>query len=303
MLRRLIQILSLLVCVAFTSSFSQELQFDDDSTETPSDTPRLISNLNITAPLVIETDEDKSMRWLIVSGGASESNGVISKPILEADGNAGSFTFRIDGVDTTSYLGSQMQRDHGQYPIQYQVEFVDSQSIYISGRTLPYDEINSYYAFDSDVYHLEFIFAEKVPVAELIKDTESQPKAAKTTATSQEPQIKKPLKKLNWSSSAMMPRLFDAIKIAGAVLVLILLVLVIVFLLKKIRVTKPSQTGNFAEMLDGKTAEGLAESTQKADEPEVLSPEQKEEKIRTLMETEGISYDEAALRIQYTSMQ
>ncbi len=38
------------------------------------------------------------------------------------------------------------------------------------------------------------------------------------------------------------------------------------------------------------------------EEPLIMTAEMREERIRNMMESEGVSYDEAALRIQYEAM-
>lgn len=286
--------LLLAVCIPLTAKDSILINPSDAST----DDADSFALSKITPAIIIDTKEDKTHRWVTISGGMSDSLGSIPKPILLTDGNAGSFSLELSGVDTSTYLGTRMYRDHGHYPMQFQVELLDSNAILISGKTLPYDEISSHYSFDREAYVLEFTF-------EIPQTSAAVAKTNIKSVTSDNPGIvEKPAQKsdLKRSSVDLMAMLYNAIIIAGAALGMVILVLLVILILKKIRTPQTVEQRHFADVLDTKAVASSIESSDSPIDPDILTPEIREEKIRGLMEAESISYDEAALRVQYESM-
>ncbi len=254
------------------------------------------TELQFTQALVIQSDEDETMRWVSISPGSVSADSILHYPIFVADANEGSFSLQIVGLDTAAYLGNRMLRDSGHFPIHYQVDLLDSLVIQISGKTLPYDDVHYYYSFDRDEYRLEFIFEDQeVKIGTHLQAPNHVEMAVETTPA-----------KLNYNiiagkTSDFKKMLLNSVYIALAALVL---TLILYFMLKSFRKKTSPGLGsaeNFADMLD-KKAELERPVIEGNTEQNVLTPESKEEKIRNLMDTEKLSYDEAALRVQYQTM-
>ncbi len=275
-----------------------KLELIEPASELPLDTtPRF----GITAALQILTGEDDARRWLSVSNGDQFSLQGVTQPEYETNANAGSFSLRLFGMDTTAYLGRRMVRDHGHFPIHFNVEFADSQTLIISGRTLPYDDIACIYSFDRDEYRLELIFKEQSP--RLISATPTENLGNIDSSNSATPiDIQQPTDEKSTSQPlAYQAMLIDSILIAAIGLGLILLLLGGFLLIKKIRKNQKKST-NFADVMAKKAAESETGKESIPEEPLILTAEMREERIRNMMESKGVSYDEAALRIQYEAM-
>ena len=300
-------ILPFVMLFTLTFSFAQENlnAMDNASSSESLKTPNHSSddNFEITPALLIETGENKSRRWITISGGISDSSRGVTRPILEMDGNDGSFSWVISGMDTATYLGSRLHRAPGHFPVQYQVDFIDSESIVIRGKTLPFDDIKNYYSFTNNIYRLEFVFSENLRTIPPV-GSEGQ-KTNPTPIQSDRPDSKMSLSDAMDSSrsDALMSMLYNAIIIAGGGLVIVLLLLVIILLFRKLRRQKgETASQHFSKVLDDKTQGDVAQVEQNPAELDIMTPELREEKIRMLMESDGISYDEAALRVQYETM-
>jgi len=257
-------------------------------------------DIQLTQAIVIQSGEDDFMRWVSISPGSRTADSRLPYPVLLTDANAGSFTLQILDLDTTAYLGSRMLRDHGHFPIHYRIDFPDSSGIQISGKTLPYDDISCFYSFDRDEYRIEFVFKDQAEKKITTPQGKQNP-----VVLSNAPNNGAASQKLNRNimagkASEFKGMLLNSIYIALAALGLTVLVYFLMKYLKEKMKTKPIAGHNFADLLDEKADASNQDSVNK--EPEILTPQLKEEKIRVLMDVEKLSYDEAALRVQYQTM-
>ncbi len=285
----------------FSLSHSQDSLGLSDSSVSKVDGLELNSDtsdfeLNLTSALMIECGESPGLRWISIATGPSDTTLHIRKPEYVTDANAGSFEIIFSGVDTSTYLGDRMYRGHGSYPIHYQVTFIDSQTLSITGKTLPYDDIRLNYSFDMAEYRIDFEFQDiESGITDITEAANAAVPHAPVNAT-------KTSDVMGESLEPFMDMLYDAVLLAAAALLIILLILVIILMVRKIRKTKPVPSGNFSEMLDSKAAPTDSEAPVVSEEAVVFTTEMREEKIRALMEQEKVSYDEAALRVQYEMM-
>lgn len=270
--------------------------------------PPILSNVDqvpeaFTPVLVtIVCEEDRSKRWISIAGGTSPRSQSMIQPDYETDAGEGSFTISLRGIDTVAYLGSRMHRGYGHYPIQYEVIYPDSHTVIIRGKTLPFDDVRCYYSFELQEYRLEFIFNDRG--APLVAQSKVDRAAQKTTNPPNQDSERVTTNHPGTSSSLGSSKslLLNSTLIATVGVGFVLLVIGLMILGKRRRARKAAADPNFAEVLDSKSGGNKAVEAANSGEPEVLTVEMREEKIRTLMESQNVSYDEAALRIQYETM-
>jgi len=277
--------------------FSQTAAILPDSLA--NDTLLTDNQMQVTPAFKLESGESAEQRWIVITASVPQLAESIRKPIIMTNGSTGEFSWCLDGVDTTTYLGNRMLQDHGHYPIYYTVQFPASNTIMIQGKTLPYDDMNCFYSFQREEYRLEFLFAgdqqtDLAGSAPLLKtDVDKINKTKQLTSSTNHP---------TQSESAAYFELFmKALRIASIALIVVVLLLLGYFLVRSLRRQTASFSKPFSAVLDDKT---IAESGQinTGGEALVLTPEQQEEQIRQLMERDSIGYDEAALRVQYASL-
>ncbi|MEA3286018.1 MAG: hypothetical protein U9Q77_01395 [Candidatus Marinimicrobia bacterium] len=253
--------------------------------------------------LRINSGEDSSRRWLSISGEGLNSGSTLLYPIYETNGNEGSFWIKLTGFETSAYLGNRMLRDHGQYPIHFQVDLIDSQTVAITGKTLPYDDVRCTYSFDLDEYRLEFIFHESTPMQLFDPASPNQPShdSNLSFASGEGRSIASGTTHRN-STKKVWGMLKDSVMIASSVLGLVLLILGIILTIIKMKQKWPAKSQKFADVLGRKAQNDDHVPEVDNDVPPVNTPEIQEARIRELMQTDNISYDEASLRIQYQTM-
>ncbi len=268
------------------------------------DSPHLPKNLALKMPitpaLLIQTDESSTRRWITISMGDLDSSLTPLRPNYVADGNLGSFSVELEGFDLNAYLEPKWQRIYGKYPLQYEVEFVDSLRIKIKGRTLPFISMECSYLFNRNEYRIEFIYQDRTLTGFSLSSHEIQKIDSAFGGTSQGSAKRAFENSQGLRSARLKPLLYNSLYIAGGAIALVFAVLISIMILKKMKARKIDP--NFADMLDTKTPPILEQTPPVVDEPEILTPEMREEKIRSLMASDSISYDEAALRVQYESL-
>lgn len=273
-----------------------------DSTGSGEDTDQPMAGM--LQAIVIKSGENDTSRWVSVAVDRAHLIQGIHYPTIETDANAGSFDIELYNLDSNAYLGSDLIQDSGKFPIQYKVEFPDSLTLHIQGQVLPYDDISTSYSFDKDEYRIEFIF--KNQSQKLFKQAQEMPQEQKVVSAHAEPspeydtQLNHNLiDKKTSEFKAMLKRSVMLATIAlGATLFLFFL---IVFVKKQLR-HKSTLDQNFSEVLDEKVDAPESDDNGGEPGPTIMTPELKEERIRNLMENDKLSYDEAALRVQYEQM-
>ncbi len=214
------------------------------------------------------------------------------EPRLQLEAASGKFQITFPGLDTTRFLGPRFLRAEGQLPLHLNVFFPDDSSIVLRGRTVPFDDIALYYRFDNQRYVLEiFRFgserASGTTILERSWRSARQPVAdlqnlpEKTSASRRESSVPA-------SREALLRMLKLGAGISGA-LTLVLLGLVWTRYRKTSHPGKPSGPTELAgsEPVSVEPSPPGEESTR----------EDREERIRTVMQQLSITYDEAALRV------
>lgn len=274
-----------------------------DDSDSMSVTAVTSSNLAITQAFVVSSAEDRSRRWLNISPGIIPESKGLATPTIETDANKGTFSFVLSGVDSGSYLGNRMLRENGHFPIHFEVAFSNPEEVTIKGRTLPFDDVNCFYSFVTNEYVVELIF--------VAPQSAPKPNDKIITRKSSNKQVQgnesKPGRTLaaarNTSISDLRAKIIDVVFIAAGALGLVILLLLIILLIKKITQKNGQGSEDFSQVLAEKTtSRPHASQTKNRVEGETARVETREEKVRRIMETQNISYDEAALRIDYEMM-
>ncbi len=257
----------------------------------PSDTLMRIKN--------IECGEDKSTRWISVSIGTFNSTNTPIAPLYYTDAIEGHFSLELAGVDPTTYTDSRLVRDHGNYPIQYQVISKTPQSLVITGKTVPYDRVISHYSFNQNKYYFAFIFSKHLQGSNS-KSPDENLIGVLTTPSQGHPLGTVKSSGMVLENASTYSSIFkDSELIIGFVLVTILIAVGAFLLGSKISNRKKVSAQGFTDVFEEKTAVNDSQ-IEKVDEDSQLSEKNSHEmKIRGLMESNKISYDEAALRVQY----
>ncbi len=256
------------------------------------------ASLNLIKAVAIRTGEDLERRWLRISLGSPSAGSDFQRPLIETNANEGIFALTLSGIDTAAYLGNRMLRDHGQYPIQFQVEFSDSQTVMISGKTLPFDDVQYYYSFDQEAYRLDFIFDDP----NLFLTSDMREPRQSLDANSRNIHEPEELPTVGKGAATIKQKLIDAVIMAALILGAILLIFGVIVFVSKNKRDRQENTREFSDVLEEKSENNENIMVATSLEPLVLTAEAREEKIRELMRSDDISYDEAALRIQYETM-
>jgi len=258
------------------------------------------ADFELTQAVIVQTDESSTRRWISISTGALVSGQNVMHPAYTADSATGNFSFILDGVDTTAYLGHRKQRDTGYFPIQYEITFPDSERIAIRGRTLPFSDASCYYSFDLNDYRLDFSFKKLDQPANPMNSSAGNLAKIGLEAKTPETGLGVEGDHRRPNADRISPLFYNALFVAGAAMTLVLLVFIGVLMIRKMKQNKTTHT--FAEFMDAKSPPEIDEAPIGNPAAEILTPELREEKIRALMVSENISYDEAALRVQYESL-
>ena len=263
--------------------------------------PELMSSkLLITPAVILKTGESDARRWISISMGHLDSSLIPLRPEYTADGSRGSFSVELAGLDPDAFLESKWQRVYGMYPLQYEVEFVDSVHIKIKGRTLPFVDMECSYSFNRNEYRIEFNY-EGLDLTGSLTDSQGGQKNDLVMGGTSEGAAQQAFEVSQGIRSAkLMPLLYNSMYIAVGAVILVFAILLGIQMYKKIKARKSDHT--FADMLDAKSPPIQEEKPAVLKEPEILTPEMREDKIRAMMASDTISYDEAALRVQYESM-
>ena len=257
----------------------------------PSDTLIHIKN--------IECEEDMSTRWISVSLGSGNSTHTPIVPYYKADAVEGSFSLELVGVDPTTYTDSRLVRDHGNYPIQYQVTSVTPRSMVITGKTIPYDSVNCYYSFNQNKYYYAFMFNRQLEGSYTKSPDENINGILSTSSQGHSVgSVKSP--GIALENASMYTSIFrDSELIIGFVLVTIFIAVCAFLIGIKMSNRKHASAQDFAGVLEEKTSAKDTEIEKVEEDPQLSEKNLHEKKIRGLMESKKISYDEAALRVQY----
>ena len=296
-----------IILLFFVLSFSL-VKAQDSTVKTeiipPHDAPSQLVHIDFPSETLmhvknIECGEDKSTRWISVSLGSDNSTHTPIVPIYEADAVEGSFSLELIGVDPTTYTDSRLVRDHGNYPIQYQVITTTPRSMVITGITIPYDSVNCYYSFNQNKYYYAFMFNRQLE-GSYTKSPAEKLNGILSTSSKGHPagSVKSP--GIALKNVAMYASIFrDSELIIGFVLVTIFIAVCAFLIGRKMSNRKHASAQDFAGVLEEKTSAKDTKIEKVEEDPQLSEKNLHEKKIRGLMESKKISYDEAALRVQY----
>ena len=228
------------------------------------------------------TDETQGVRRILLNYPAATDSLPILVPTLKLNGQEGEFQFGLGPIDTTLYLGSRFRREEGEIPVHLNVFFPNDSTIYLRGKTPPFTDISVHYDFIREAYVIAVTVDQMA--REVISET-FQPKQEIAPGGKIQPAGK--------TRTAYRKFLNRAIQYGSWVLLGLVAIVMALTLLRKTR--GPSAAGRQATSGAGSRSDH-AEAPPVSPEP---SPEEIEIQIRDLMTREGMSYDEAALRVQF----
>lgn len=237
--------------------------------------------------IIMKTEEFDQFRRIILTV-PYEKN---IYPEISTIPDNGKFQIKIFPVDTNDYVGRRALKKHGDYPIQLNTSFPDSTTILITGQTVPFETLIGYNVIEGDM--IIFDIYKTQPVESFFRE--------KTIALQSQNQANHPgpvlLSTVNNTTNnpgilqiirqkTVKNRVLKAVIFAGIMSLLgVTIIIITVFVIKG---DGRSRRGDAERMATDKKAKAPAGTPVGGSD---------EARIKELMESEGISYDEAAIMV------
>jgi len=201
----------------------------------------------------------------------------------------GNFQIKISPIDTSDYVGRRALKKHGNYPIQLNATFPDSTTILITGQTVPFETLVGYNVIEEnmiifDIYKtrpVESFFREKTITLQSQSPTNHTDLSMLSTVNNtNNPGILQIIQQKTVKNRVLKAVIFSGImSLLGAAIFI-----VIAFTMK----------GSGRSQHKGAERKAADREVRAQVETQIGS---EEARIKELMESEGISYDEAAIMV------
>ena len=124
--------------------------------------------------LTITTENFGNLRRIEIRMRGMDEKQTIIKPELTVDVLDGHFQLIYSPIDTSTYLGNYSILDRGSFPLKMTISFPDSNTMTLTGKTIPYEGLSHYYHFPSESYLLELYLKAKTGTSINQSDTTLQ---------------------------------------------------------------------------------------------------------------------------------
>ena len=246
-------------------------------------------------PILIYSEEDHQGRWISVAFHDVSQSPDVRRPLITEDGAEGSFSLVFTGIGSASLQNPGQVQEHGHFPLQYQVQRLDPNTLRISGKTLPFDDIKSSYSFDASEYLMEFIYTDPHLMATQQHEPASRVKPGRAVSPTGLPESRETV----FSTHARQLKVFfvDSLIIAGSGSVLVILLVLGLYLRRRRNRRGPNR--DFGDIMDQKNGPDPGSQAQPVIKHEVFTEQMRENRIREIMVSNDLTYDEAALRFGF----
>lgn len=257
--------------------------------------------------VAIHTSEFEQYRRIMIHIPQKTAN-TLSLPALRENPSAGKLQITIYDINQDQYLGPSIIRETGAYPIRIKIAFPEKETMQIMVETIPYQQLVAFNVFGSE--HFIFDIYKIRPSESLL--LESSVSLYPGAAKSRDSRAGSPSFELSWTDKLRYlllkhgnGRIMDAFFYSGLIIAAITFIGLVWFLLTKQnhfnpKTAAPKTKKKVKQPPTPITAPKSAVSpvTQAQESPFIpLTPADKENMIRELMQKEGISYDEATIRV------
>ncbi len=265
-------------------------------------------NLSAQSNLIaLHTSEFSQFRRLLIHIPQNNAN-VLTLPTFKENPAAGKIQITIYDIEENRYLGPSLIKETGAYPTRIKIEFPQSKTMQITVETIPYQYLSAFNVFGSEQFIFDIYKYMPSETMLLEKSVSLFPGAA---ASEDMPQSSRSLelslvgKVRYFMLKHGSGRIMDAFYYSGLIII-VLTFLGIIWLFLKKKNAPPAQPAIPKAAKKRKEAVtpvpspkvAVPQVTPAPESPFVpLTPADKENMIRELMQKEGISYDEATILV------
>jgi len=257
--------------------------------------------------VALHTSEFDQFRRIMVHIPQNNAN-ILTLPAFRENPAAGKIQITIYNVAENRYLGPSVIKETGLYPVRIRVEFPQPETMQIAVETVPFQQLTAFNVFGSEQFIFDIYKIRPSETLMLEKSVSlfpgSGPDSEKTNLSDLE---------FSWTSRVRYfllkhgsGRIMDALLYSGLIIATLALIGMIWQFSRKKKIAlpraaetrKPGKKRKKEVTPVSPAPAAVAQVTTTPEEPFIpLTPADKENMIRELMQKEGISYDEATILV------